>query len=53
MPNRLKLDICHTLFKFFAALSALGDGRYLVEKVKHVSAEMDKQNSFKHGKSID
>ena len=34
MPNRLKLDICHTLFKFFAALSALGDGRYLVEKVK-------------------
>ena len=46
MPNRLKLDICHTLFKFFAALSALGDGRYLVEKVNHVSA-------FKHGKSID
>ena len=43
MPNRLKLDICHTLFEFFAALSVLGDGRYLVEKVRHLSAEMDKQ----------
>ena len=43
MPNRLKLDICHTLFKFFAALSVLGGGRYLVEKVRHLSAEMDKQ----------
>ena len=50
MPNRLKLDICHTLFEFFAYW-VMED--ILWKKLGTYQQRWINKNSFKHGKSID